>query len=389
MTTIEVRLDSLRVAAAEMQQASRSISEALEAVQAEVTALYALGLPAGGVGAFSASYAANVGLMQEWPFKLTRFATNLEQAADDIQQAVNQTSRPIAPLVLPFIPESIPMALWGHGFEYQSKAKSALSLQNEGTTSAAVVASVPIALGSYISVINQPLYDELQREQRALGNDQLLLSVLTQTKETRIQDLTALKNNLLSFDPKTDLAHTPRVQALEAEIQGYDQQIATTQQTIQQHQSNVAALTERLNRVKPGAGADLNIIQGLEQGQTNQWVKANTQDCVNYIATRVPIPDGLARDAYLWNDQAAKMTQYGVTSGNVPLVGSVLVMEKAHPYADHVYGHLMLVNRVDGDGAVWITDNSHPSVAVKLSDLTGETSGANLSYLYLPWFTAG
>ncbi len=387
MTTIEVRLDSLRVAAGEMQQASRAISEALEAVQAEVTALYALGLPAGGVGVFSASYAANAGLMQEWPSKLARFSVNLEQAADDIQQAVNQTARPIAPLVLPFIPESIPMALWGHGFAYQSKAKSTLP-QNE-VTSAAVVASVPIALGSYISVINRPLYDELQREQRALGNDQLLLSVLTQTRETRIQDLTALKNNLLSYDPNTDLQHTPRVQALEAEIQGYDQQIATTQQTIQQHQTNVADLTERLSRVKPGAGADLNVIQGLEQGQTNQWVKANTQDCVNYIATRVPIPDGLARDAYLWNDQAAKMTQFGVTSGNVPLVGSVLVMEKAHPYADHVYGHLMLVNRVDRDGAVWITDNNHPSVAVKLSDLTGETSGANLSYLYLPWFTAG
>ena len=385
MTTIEVRLDSLRVAAAEMQQASRAISEALDAVNAEVAALYALGLPAASIGVFSASYAANTGLMQEWPSKLTRFATNLEQAADDIQQAVNQTARPIAPLVLPFIPESVPMALWGHGFEYQSKAKTALP-QNEVST---VVASVPIALGSYVSMINQPLYDELQREQRALGNDQLLLSVLTQTKETRIQDLTALKNNLLSYDPNTDLKHTPRVQALEAEIQGYDQQIATTQQTIKQHETNVAALTERLNRVKPGAGADLNVIQGLEQGQTNQWVKANTQDCVNYIATRVPIPDGLARDAYLWNDQAAKLTQYGMTSGNVPLVGSVLVMEKTHPYADHVYGHLMLVNRVDADGSVWITDNNHPSVAVKLSDLTGETSGANLSYLYLPWFTQG
>jgi len=124
MTTIEVRLDSLRIAAADMQQASRAITDALDTVQAEVTALYALGLPAGGVGAFSASYAANVGLMQEWPFKLMRFATNLEQAADDIQQAINQPARTMAPLVLPFIPESIPLALWGHEFAYQSKARS-------------------------------------------------------------------------------------------------------------------------------------------------------------------------------------------------------------------------------------------------------------------------
>ncbi len=386
MTIFEVRLDSLRTAAADMQQASRVITDSLEAVQAEVTALYALGLPVGGVGAFSASYAANAGLMQEWPFKLVRFATNLEQTADDIQQAVNQPVRTMAPLVLPFIPESVPLALWGHGFEFQAKARPAAFIADVNT-SLVVAASMP--LGSYVSVINQPLFDELQREQRDLGNNQLLVSILTQTKETRIQDLTALKNNLLSYDPKTDLQHTPRVQALEAEIQGYDQQIATTEATIKQQQATIAALTARLERVKPGAGADLNIIQGLEQGQTNPWVRANTQDCVNYIATRVPIPDGLARDAYLWNDQAAKMTQYGVTSGNVPLVGSVLVMEKAHPYADHVYGHLMLVQKVDADGAVWITDNNHPSAAVKLSDLTGETSGANLSYLYLPWFTQG
>lgn len=388
MTTIEVRLESLRVAAAEMQQASRVISEAMDAVNAEVAALYGLGLPAGGVGVFSASYAANAGLMQEWPLKLTRFATNLEQAADDIQQAVNQTARPITPLVLPFIPETVPVALWGHGFEHQSKAKTALP-QKAVSSATVAAASVPLALGSYVAAINQPLYDELQREQRELGNDQLLLSVLTQTRETRIQDLTALKNNLLSYNPNTDLRHTPRVQALEAEIQGYDGQIATTEQTIKQHEANVAALSERLNRVKPGVGADLNIIQGLEQGQTNQWVKANTQDCVNYIVGRVPIPDGLARDAYLWNEQAAKMSQYGVTSGNVPLVGSVLVMEKTHSYADHVYGHLMLVNRVDSDGSVWVTDNNHPNVAVKLSDLTSEISGPNISYLYLPWFTQG
>ena len=123
MTEVEVRLDSLRIAAADMQQASRAITDALEAVQAEVTALYAQGLPVGGVGAFSVYYAANAGLMQEWPFKLARFATNLEQAADDIQQAVSQSARPIAPLVLPFIPESIPLALWGHEFAYQSKAR--------------------------------------------------------------------------------------------------------------------------------------------------------------------------------------------------------------------------------------------------------------------------
>lgn len=387
MTTLEVRLDSLRMAAADIQQASRVITESLEAVQAEVAALYALGLPAGGVGGFSAAYAAEAGLMGEWPLTLARFATNLEQAADDIQQAMNQPARPIAPLVLPFIPESVPLALWGHGFSHQSKGRAVPMVIDINTSEPQVIAALP--LGSYVAAINQPLYDALQREQRELGNNQLLLSVLMQTRETRLQDLTALKNNLLSYDPNTDLRHTPRVQALEAEIASYDQQITTTQQTISQQQANIAALTERLNRVRPGAGADVTLLQSLEHGETNQWVKANTQDCVNYIVSRVPIPDGLARDAYLWNEQAAKMTQYGVTGGTTPLVGSILVMEKTHPYADPVYGHLMLVQAVDADGSIWVTDNNHPTVPVRLGDLTSETGGRNISYLYLSWFTQG
>lgn len=386
MTTLEVRLDSLRMAAADIGQASRAITESLEAVQAEVAALYALGLPAGGVGGYSAAYAAEAGLMTEWPLILARFATNLEQAADDIQQAMNQPARPIQPLVLPFIPESVPLALWGHGFSYNSKNRPVPMVIDINTTETVAEA---LPLGRYVAAINQPLYDALQREQRDLGNNQLLLSVLMQTRETRLEDLTALKNNLLSYDANTDLRQTPRVQALEAEIQGYDQQIASTQQTISQQQANIGALTERLNRVRPGAGADVLLLQGLEHGQTNQWVQANTQDCVNYIATRVPIPDGLARDAYLWNEQAAKLTEYGVTSGSTPLVGSVLVMEKTHPYADPVYGHLMLVQAVDADGGVWVTDNNHPTVPVRLGDLTGETSGGNISYLYLSWFTQG
>lgn len=387
MTTLEVRLDSLRTAAAAIEQGSRNISTALEAVQGEVAVLYALGLPAGGVGVFSEAYAAEAGAMQEWPVDLTRFATGLEQAADDIQQAISQPAQPMTPLVLPFIPESVPLALWGKPFESQAKRRPAvLTLDvNGGETAAAA----PLVLGAYVSAINQPLYDALQREQRELANNGLLLAVLTQTRDSRRQDLTALKNNLLSYDPQTDVAHNPRVQALEADIQAYDQQINHTQQIIQQQEASVASLTERLNRVRPGGGADITLLRELEYGHTSQWVQANTQDCVQYIATRVPIPDGLARDAYLWNEQAAKLTQYGVTSGSTPLVGAVLVMEQGHPYADPRYGHLMLVQAVDAEGGVWVTDNNHPTVPVKLSDLTSETSGATLSYLYLPWFTQG
>ena len=46
----------------------------------------------------------------------------------------------------------------------------------------------------------------------------------------------------------------------------------------------------------------------------------------------------------------------------------------------------MLVERVDSAGNIWITDNNHAS-PTRLSDLTTETSGERVKYLYLPWFT--
>ena len=46
----------------------------------------------------------------------------------------------------------------------------------------------------------------------------------------------------------------------------------------------------------------------------------------------------------------------------------------------------MYVERVD-NGVVWITDNNHPNMPIRLTDLTGETSGPNIHYLYFPWQT--
>jgi hypothetical protein len=239
----------------------------------------------------------------------------------------------------------------------------------------------------YLNAANRPLFNQLLLDKTALDNAQLGVNDLRAQRDVVQADLTALKDRLLSYDPNANLSAVPRVQTLENQIKLLDDQIITAQGKVDSLSSHVDVLTGRLNRVMPGMGADVTLIQQLESGETAAWVKANTQDCVNYVVGKIPIPDGMAGNAYLWNERAAALPQYGITSGNVPLVGSVLVMEQAHPYADPVFGHLMLVERVDMDG-VWITDNLHAQ-PVKLADLTSEISGANISYLYLPWHTHG
>jgi hypothetical protein len=100
----------------------------------------------------------------------------------------------------------------------------------------------------------------------------------------------------------------------------------------------------------------------------------------------MPIPEGIARHAFLWDDKAQQLAQYGVTSGDMPLVGSVVVLEKEHSYADDTFGHLLYVEGVE-DGDVWVTDNLHPNQPVKLANLTDELSGPNIKYLNFPWHT--
>ena len=130
----------------------------------------------------------------------------------------------------------------------------------------------------------------------------------------------------------------------------------------------------------------MHLIHELEGSESAPYVLSNTRDCVNYIASRVPIPGELAANAHLWDQRAGEYPQFGIRVSEVPLPGSILVMEAEHPYADDRYGHVMLVERVDSAGNIWITDNNHAS-PTRLSDLTTETSGERVKYLYLPWFT--
>ena len=249
-------------------------------------------------------------------------------------------------------------------------------------------ANVPVALAitpdRYVAQANLGLYQTLVSRRDELAQQQAQLQTLTAAQAELEADLRALRNRNATAAVS---APTPESARLEGELQRVDAELARAHGEINRLQAEVAALNARLDRVAPGAGANLAEIRQLESGTSADAVLQNTQGCVNYIAQRVPIPAILARDAHLWNDIAVEHPQLGITQGQTPLAGSILVMEREHSYADDLYGHVIYVERVDGD-TVWVTDNTHPT-PVPLTELTTETSSAHLTYLYLPWHTAG
>ena len=144
--------------------------------------------------------------------------------------------------------------------------------------------------------------------------------------------------------------------------------------------------------VTPGPGADMDLIRSLEGSRTNEAILRathqadNSVNCVNWVCSRVPIPPGLPTNAKDWVQNAINHPELGITIGDHPLAGSVIVMQPEHGFADDRFGHVMVVERVDADGTVWVTDNFNHE-PVLLSRLTNEVSGPNIQYLYLPWNT--
>lgn len=368
---IQVKLSDLRGAAEQMRLSCLRIDESAQAVKGIIASLYADGYD-GGAGAFALLYAQSYAGMDDRLRDLNEFAGKLSGAADDVERAITPRFATLDAL-------------------YKASGRHLTNLDAITAAITPPAPPMPVQPGIldhpniYLNAANRPLFNQLLLDKTSLDSAQMDVNTLQMQRATIQADLTALKDRLLSYDPNTNLSAVPRVAALEEQLRLLDEQIGDAQSRVDTLGGYVDMLTARLNRVMPGMGADVTLIQGMETGETALWVKANTQDCVNYIVGKIPIPDGMAANAYLWNDRAAALPQYGITSGDVPLVGSVLVMEQAHPYADPVFGHLMYVERVDMDG-VWISDNLHAE-PVRLADLTGETSGANLRYLYFPWHT--
>jgi len=246
---------------------------------------------------------------------------------------------------------------------------------------------LPPPLTAYLSRRNAPLYTALLDKRQQAQTLEAEIEGLREARQQAQTEYDSLRNRLLSYDPQRDLSREARLEALAEAVQGWDERLSQAEGQLRLVQADASTLELRLEVVRPQVGADLDIIRSLEDGQTSPWVVANTQDCVRYIAQKVPIPDNLARDAHLWDEQVLANPQWGMGFSERPLAGAVLVMEKDHPYADDAYGHLMYVEQVDADGTVWVTDNDHPQQPIRLSDISPD--GQFLHYLVLPWHTYG
>src|SRR5574341_1235644 len=368
MTDVETRITHLRDAADQMSRSCLRIDQCIASVRGVVQSLLVTGWQGEDATALILRYSLDQGRLDSWSVMMRKLVDDLNRAADDIEGAI----RPA--------PSMAGVIVTRRGGAHRRR-RGSLPLPE------VVVLPLPYSLDDYVSPVNRPLYDQLTSNRQKLESEQIRLETLLQTRMHLADDLTALKNRLHSYNPKVDVDTIPRVKAMQSQLDLYDQQITQAQQNISVLRGDIADLTMRLERVKPGAGADLKLIMEVSRSQTASWVKDHTEGCVNYIASRMPIPGNLAQDAYLWDNKVLDMPQYGISVGDKPLVGSVIVMEREHSYADDVFGHLMYVEKVDV-GGVWITDNLHHT-PVNLLDLTNEISGPNIHYLYFPWWTQG
>jgi hypothetical protein len=374
MSEVELRLTQMREAAVLLDRSSRRIDVSVQNIQLILNELLMLGFDDLAGGKFALQYSQQRALMDKWTQQLALISTKLSLAADDLERALVNDFEIGGPASTSGYPVSgTPVGrFWSNLPALDTRAEPA--------------PPVPYALDDYVSHANRPLLDELVQEKRDLQMNEARLDELLQTRQETLEDLVALKNRLISFDSDVDLNKIPRIQVLESQIVQMDQEILTIKDNIAGLHTSIGDLAARLDRVKPGAGANLRLIAGLESSETSEWVKNHTYGCVNYVVNRMPIPGGIPRHAYLWDQAAMELPQYGITSGDVPLTGSVLVLEPDHPYADDVFGHIMYVERVE-HGVPWVTDNLHPDTALPLTDLIDDVTGPDMTYLYFPWHT--
>lgn len=351
-----IRLSELRAAADQFRLSARQIRDSLESAQAqaaEMSALIGVPLPSA------------AGLLTVAP---NASADRLDDLRDQLTRAVDALDEAARPVMIPL------GILW-------NRLDKRPIIRPDTPPETGVAA---YTLGSYISRYNRPLYDRFLDDQAAINRDTALIHDLRAERERTQDDLIALQNRLATAG--VALAGAPQVRALEGQLAHLDREEAAAHARIEAAQARMTDARDRLLLVTPPDDADPSVIRSLEGGKSEDYVLANTRDCVNYIAGRVPIPGDLAVNAHLWDDRAAELTRFGIRVGDTPLTGAILVMETDHPFASDDYGHVMLVESVGADGTVWVTDNTHPN-PVRLSDLTDEVTGDRIKYLYLPWYT--
>ena len=370
MTEISVHLESMRDSAVKMRRSATSMHASASAVRA----LYVT-LPIHMQAAVNAEIGFTPNLDNaHWLDMLMEFARKLEKAANEIEDAARTEE-----------------------FDTELEKPPAYSGMTMGDLLPRILDNpeddpfkpVPqvetFVLGDYVAAFNRPVYEQMLVSKDNLHEQAEHLEYLHALREEKVSDLQALQNRL-ALAGTANIQMIPRVQTMQSDIARIDQEIRTTENNIEAIRNHVHDLQDRLSKVTPGPGANLNLIRELENGETQLGIRQNTFGCVNYIVNKMPIPPGIPNDGYLWNDNAERLAEYGIRSGDIPLPGSVIVFEREHSWADDVHGHLMYVERVE-NGEVWITDNYNPDVPVRLTDITTEVSGENIRYLYFPWHT--
>jgi hypothetical protein len=248
----------------------------------------------------------------------------------------------------------------------------------------------PAPLEAYMSGPNRQLYDQIGESQGQIAAEQENLAALQTRRQAVEEQLNDLTSRLEQAGANTQNA---RVQALRDEIANIDGAIANSEARITELQTQINDIQTRLERVRPGPGADLDLIASLEGTRTidailNATRQAdNSINCVNWVCNRMPIPPGIPGNAMTWIDNAMARPELGITVGNLPLAGSVIVMQPEHSFANDQFGHVMYVERVE-NGMIWVTDNNNHT-PVLLQDLTDELTGPNIQYMYFPWQTQG
>lgn len=374
MPEVEIHLAEMHEAAAKMRRSGFRIGQSVQQVHQEMLALIAQGIDSPALRLL-----LHKNNLLELAETIQAFAAKLDEAADDTELVYAQANvqrEHFDPNAMYYTPVYA--------------AASTFTIRKPAIEPEAEIETAPIEehyrYDSFISQTNRTVYHDLLDAQTQLADRQDALAELLESRARTAEDLDALKDRLASFNPGMNVENAPRVLAMQGELLQLDHEIIATRDEITHLQGEIDTLTSRLDRVKPGSGANLTLITQMETSQTVHWVDKSTYDCVNHVVNKLPIPEHLALDAHLWDDTAAKLTEYGITQGDTPLAGAVIVLEREHSYADDVFGHLFYVERVAPDGTVWITDNDHPN-PVRLTDLTNELHGTNIKYLYFPWHT--
>jgi len=373
MSEVNVRLTELRQASERLRQSAYRLQLAVDNVLPIVDQSLMDALPASENAVLYQAHKANISTM---PAKITQFADNLTQAADDIASAVDNRQTGQTTVIHFYAPKRVKIG--------RSTNTGALLSTNVGGISTPIQGKMSLEM--YVSKRNQALYDELKTTQSNLNDRSNALALLVNQRQLLMEDLTALKNRMLSFDGSVSIETHPRIESLQMQIDQLDTQIDSLQTEVHDLQVDVDQMTARLDRVAPAPGAELEAIIGLEGAENPQWMKNSTFGCVNHVVDKMPLPNGVPRDALLWDEAAKQLPQYGISWGDQPLEGSVLQLEPAHPYADDQYGHVLYVEQVD-NGVVWVTDNNHPDEPVRLSDIMSKVEGDDMRYLYFPWHT--